>query len=61
MSCALADNLQAKTVFTSGEDGLIRAWKPSGEEIQSMEGTEEEEGVSLKPKRQKKKDRFKPY
>ena len=51
------NNEKLKSVFTCGEDGFVRAWKPvdeDGEEPQS-------EGASTKPKKQKKKDRFKPY
>lgn len=58
--CLYANGLQTTTVFTGGEDGLVRAWKPSGDEPQPKED-DEEEGVSTRPKKQKKKDRFKPY
>ncbi|EYE99034.1 WD repeat protein [Aspergillus ruber CBS 135680] len=50
---------QTQTVFTGGEDGLVRAWKPTdGQEAQGS-------GSSIKPSRPKEKaktkDRFKPY
>ncbi|KAL2006552.1 hypothetical protein VTN00DRAFT_9220 [Thermoascus crustaceus] len=61
---------QSRTVFTCGEDGFVRAWKPAEE---SGEGDEEKEsnaqtpsskpssGTKEKKKKQKEKERFKPY
>lgn len=47
--------LQSTSVFTCGEDGFVRAWKPCDEqEPQSA-------GASVKPRKQKKADRYKPY
>ncbi|RJE18691.1 WD repeat protein [Aspergillus sclerotialis] len=48
---------QSKSVFTGGEDGFVRAWKP----VDEKEGEPQSEGASTKSKKQKKKDRFKPY
>ncbi|KAJ5676789.1 uncharacterized protein N7477_002422 [Penicillium maclennaniae] len=48
---------QSQSVFTGGEDGYVRAWKPAGgEESQGQAGSGK---TSRKDKKQK--DRFKPY
>lgn len=57
-----SDIFQSQTVFTGGEDGLVRAWKPSDNE--DTQGS----GSSTKtPKKEKGKEkgkgggRYKPY
>ncbi|KAF3398435.1 putative WD repeat-containing protein [Penicillium rolfsii] len=51
---------QSQSVFTCGEDGFVRAWKPvegGDEEVQNPAGS----GKISRPKDKKQKDRFKPY
>ena len=57
MDKANPDNEKSKSVITCGEDGFVRAWKP----VDEMEEEPQSEGASRKSKKQKKKDRFKPY
>lgn len=57
MDKANPDNEKSKSVITCGEDGFVRAWKP----VDEMEEEPQSEGASTKSKKQKKKDRFKPY
>ncbi|CAG7977192.1 unnamed protein product [Penicillium salamii] len=45
---------QSSSVFTCGEDGYVRVWKPEGEVTQS------ESKSKARPK-EKKKDRYRPY
>lgn len=47
---------QSQSVFTAGEDGYVRAWKPTEDGDQSQAGSAK---TSRKDKKQK--DRFKPY
>lgn len=52
--------LQSQSVFTCGEDGFVRAWKPvegGDEDVQNPAGS----GKISRPKEKKQKDRFKPY
>jgi hypothetical protein len=52
--------LQSQSVFTCGEDGFVRAWKPvegGDEDVQNPAGS----GKIPRPKEKKQKDRFKPY
>ncbi|KAJ5096734.1 hypothetical protein N7456_007455 [Penicillium angulare] len=47
---------KTQSVFTCGEDGYVRAWKPNGGENQAQTGFK-----SSRPKERKQKDRFRPY
>lgn len=50
--------LQNQTVFTGGEDGLVRAWKPAdGGDFRPQGGL----AKASRPKEKKQKERFKPY
>lgn len=52
---------QSQTVFTGGEDGLVRAWKPAdGEDAQSSSAKSSRPREKGKEKG-KTKERFKPY
>ncbi|KAE8151033.1 WD domain protein [Aspergillus avenaceus] len=46
---------QSQSVFTCGEDGFVRAWKPESGEIPA------DESKTSRPKRNKDRGRFKPY
>lgn len=50
--------LQSHSVFTCGEDGFVRAWKPEGE---GAAQAEEAAKGSRKEKKNRDKGRFKPY
>ncbi|CAG8408000.1 unnamed protein product [Penicillium salamii] len=45
----------SSSVFTCGEDGYVRVWKPEGDEV-----TQSEPKSKARPK-EKKKDRYRPY
>ncbi|KAK4930776.1 hypothetical protein LTR66_016087, partial [Elasticomyces elasticus] len=48
---------QSSSVFTCGEDGYVRVWKPEeGDSEVAQSGS----GSKARPK-EKKKDRFRPY
>ncbi|CAI7636561.1 unnamed protein product [Penicillium pancosmium] len=50
---------QSQSVFTGGEDGYVRAWKPTEDgDAQSQAGSAK---TSRKDKKQKDQGRFKPY
>ncbi|KAJ5091363.1 hypothetical protein NUU61_006233 [Penicillium alfredii] len=51
---------QSRSVFTCGEDGYVRAWKPTDEQGETQAQTGSASAKSSRPK-EKKKDRFKPY
>lgn len=51
--------LQTQTVFTGGEDGLVRAWKST--DSQEAQGSGSSIKVSRPKEKVKTKDRFKPY
>lgn len=51
---------QSQSVFTCGEDGFVRAWKPAGEDGNASSQAGTAKGARSKPER-KQKDRFKPY
>ncbi|KAJ5624925.1 hypothetical protein N7510_001234 [Penicillium lagena] len=48
---------QSQSVFTCGEDGFVRVWKPADEDAQAPA----EAAKSARPKEKRPKDRFKPY
>ncbi|KAF5857685.1 hypothetical protein ETB97_005442 [Aspergillus alliaceus] len=48
---------QSQSVFTCGEDGFVRAWKPESGEEQADESSSK----TARPKKNKDKGRFKPY
>ncbi|KAJ5682688.1 hypothetical protein N7462_005853 [Penicillium macrosclerotiorum] len=50
---------QSHSVFTCGEDGFVRAWKPAEEDWESQ--TQTGSAKASRPKEKKQKDRFKPY
>ncbi|OJI96985.1 hypothetical protein ASPVEDRAFT_78730 [Aspergillus versicolor CBS 583.65] len=50
---------QNQSVFTCGEDGFVRAWKPEAE--QDVEGDTQMNAPKPKEKKAKEKTRFKPY
>ncbi|KAB8269809.1 WD40-repeat-containing domain protein [Aspergillus minisclerotigenes] len=47
----------SQSVFTCGEDGFVRAWKPESGEAQG----DETSNKTARPKKNKDKGRFKPY
>ncbi|KAB8204366.1 WD40-repeat-containing domain protein [Aspergillus parasiticus] len=47
----------SQSVFTCGEDGFVRAWKPESGEAQGDESSNK----TARPKKNKDKGRFKPY
>lgn len=48
---------QSQSVFTAGEDGYVRAWKPTEDgDTQSQAGS-----ANTSRKDKKQKGRFKPY
>lgn len=52
--------LQSQSVFTCGEDGFVRAWKPvegGNDDTQNPAGS----GKIPRSKEKKQRDRFKPY
>lgn len=49
--------LQSQLVFTCGEDGYVRVWKPEGDENETSQSAS---GSKARPK-EKKKDRYRPY
>ncbi|KAI2791167.1 hypothetical protein POX_c04023 [Penicillium oxalicum] len=51
---------QSQAVFTGGEDGFVRAWRPVEEGNQSAQNPAAPAKVP-RPKEKKQKDRFKPY
>lgn len=63
--------LQSKTIFTGGEDGFVRAWKPNEAETEADMGDDKEKrdqpldkpGPSSKEEKKKKnkEKRYKPY
>lgn len=49
---------QSQSVFTGGEDGFVRAWKPAdGDDA----GAQAAAAKASRPKDKKQKERFKPY
>jgi hypothetical protein len=49
---------QSQSVFTGGEDGFVRAWKPAdGDDAGAHTGI----AKASRPKDKKQKERFKPY
>ncbi|KAJ5819315.1 hypothetical protein N7474_004906 [Penicillium riverlandense] len=48
---------QSQSVFTCGEDGFVRVWKPADDDVQAPA----EAAKSARPKEKRQKDRFKPY
>ncbi|GAB1203246.1 hypothetical protein APSETT445_001874 [Aspergillus pseudonomiae] len=48
---------QSQSVFTCGEDGFVRAWKPDSGEAQGDDSSNK----TARPKKNKDKGRFKPY
>jgi hypothetical protein len=48
--------LQSQSVFTCGEDGFVRVWKPDGDDSQAQAGS-----TKTSRKEKKQKDRFRPY
>ncbi|KAJ5167228.1 uncharacterized protein N7482_006009 [Penicillium canariense] len=51
---------QSQSVFTCGEDGFVRAWRPADagdDDAQAQAGS----AKTSRPKDKKQKDRFKPY
>ena len=65
----LISSKQSRTVFTGGEDGIIRAWKPNeSDHIQDDEMEGQEESLSDRAaarardkKKLKDEKRFRPY
>ncbi|GLA02846.1 hypothetical protein AnigIFM60653_002416 [Aspergillus niger] len=51
---------KSHSVFTCGEDGVVRAWKPEGEGQGGAQAEEAAKG-SRKEKKNREKGRFKPY
>ncbi|KAF7718180.1 Uncharacterized protein PECH_005641 [Penicillium ucsense] len=51
---------QSQAVFTCGEDGFVRAWRPVDGASQDVQGPASSAKVQ-RPKEKKQKDRFKPY
>ncbi|KAJ5581681.1 hypothetical protein N7535_000301 [Penicillium sp. DV-2018c] len=51
---------QSQSVFTCGEDGFVRAWKPTEEE-QSNAPVQSGSSKPRSKEKKEKKDRFKPY
>lgn len=49
--------LQSQSVFTCGEDGFVRVWKPADDDVQAPV----ESAKGARPKEKRQKDRFKPY
>ncbi|KAJ5914999.1 hypothetical protein N7504_003882 [Penicillium tannophilum] len=47
---------QSQSVFTCGEDGFVRVWKPDGDDSQAQAGS-----TKTSRKEKKPKDRFRPY
>ncbi|KAJ5651511.1 uncharacterized protein N7484_005234 [Penicillium longicatenatum] len=47
---------QSQSVFTCGEDGFVRVWKPDGDDSQAQAGS-----TKTSRKEKKQKDRFRPY
>ena len=57
-----SNTFQSQTVFTGGEDGLVRAWKPGGNE--EAQGSGSSSKISKKEKGKDKGKgggRYKPY
>lgn len=53
---------QSQTVFTGGEDGVVRAWRAEEARSESRESSETPSKSSrAKDKKPKEKERFKPY
>ncbi|OGM50009.1 WD domain protein [Aspergillus bombycis] len=48
---------QSQSVFTCGEDGFVRAWKPESGDAQGDDSSNK----TARPKKNKDKGRFKPY
>ncbi|PYH97274.1 WD40 repeat-like protein [Aspergillus ellipticus CBS 707.79] len=51
---------QSQTVFTCGEDGFVRAWKPEGEGQADLQD-EGNAKMSRRDKKTKERGRYKPY
>ncbi|OQE89851.1 hypothetical protein PENNAL_c0013G00422 [Penicillium nalgiovense] len=51
---------QSQSVFTCGEDGFVRAWRPAEESEAPVQSGPGFGSAKARPK-EKKKDRFKPY
>lgn len=47
---------QSQSVFTCGEDGFVRVWKPDGDDSQAQTGS-----AKTSRKEKKQKERFRPY
>ncbi|OJJ69699.1 hypothetical protein ASPBRDRAFT_198343 [Aspergillus brasiliensis CBS 101740] len=52
---------KSQSVFTCGEDGYVRAWKPEGDGQGAGAQAEEAAKGSRKEKKNREKGRFKPY
>ncbi|KAJ6191206.1 hypothetical protein N7519_001227 [Penicillium mononematosum] len=52
--------LPSQSVFTCGEDGFVRAWRPAEESEAPVQSQSGSGSAKARPK-EKKKDRFKPY